>query len=91
MNHVEVVERPKLRPANMLAKPVWIEPAFEDPEAVLALVRNRLAGGADSQIDADAQCLAHGGSLGNVLHVRILRAIQKTSVWEWQKTAAVTR
>ncbi|MDD9971320.1 MAG: hypothetical protein OXR73_34085 [Myxococcales bacterium] len=28
-----------LRPEEMLAKPVWIEPAFDDPEAVLDLVR----------------------------------------------------
>ena len=29
----------QLRPAEMLAKPVWLDPAFEDPEAVLDLVR----------------------------------------------------
>ncbi len=29
----------KLRPATMLAKPVWIEPAFADPDEVVALVR----------------------------------------------------
>ena len=29
----------RLRPATMLAKPVWIEPAFADPDAVVDLVR----------------------------------------------------
>lgn len=28
-----------LRPKTMIAKPVWLDPAFEDPEAVLDLVR----------------------------------------------------
>ena len=39
MTQATTAERPKLRPATMLAKPVWIDPAFEDPEAVMALVR----------------------------------------------------
>jgi hypothetical protein len=39
MSQTVIVEPAKLRPATMLAKPVWIEPAFEDPDAVMALVR----------------------------------------------------
>jgi hypothetical protein len=29
----------RLRPQTMIAKPVWLDPAFEDPDAVLDLVR----------------------------------------------------
>lgn len=39
MSQTAVAEHAKLRPATMLAKPVWIDPAFEDPDAVMALVR----------------------------------------------------
>jgi hypothetical protein len=39
MTPIALAERAKLRPATMLAKPVWIDPAFDDPDAVLALVR----------------------------------------------------
>lgn len=31
---------PLIRPATIMAKPVFIDPAFDDPEAVLALVRS---------------------------------------------------
>ena len=34
-----IADQARLRPATMLARPVWIDPAFEDPEAVMALVR----------------------------------------------------
>ncbi len=36
--NMTLAEEARLRPAVMIAKPVWIEPAFEDPEAVLDLV-----------------------------------------------------
>jgi hypothetical protein len=39
MAQAAVAESAKLRPATMIAKPVWIDPAFEDPDAVMALVR----------------------------------------------------
>lgn len=39
MAQAALAERGKLRPATMLAKPVWIDPAFQDPDAVMALVR----------------------------------------------------
>lgn len=39
MAQAAAVERPKLRQASMIARPVWTDPAFEDPEAVMALVR----------------------------------------------------
>ncbi len=39
MSQPAIAEHARLRPANMLARPVWIDPAFEDPDAVMALVR----------------------------------------------------
>ena len=40
MSQTVIAEQARLRPATMLAKPVWIEPAFEDPAAVIRLVRD---------------------------------------------------
>ena len=40
MAHVAIAERAKLRQATMIAKPVWVDPAFADPDAVVALVRS---------------------------------------------------
>lgn len=37
--NMALAEEARLRPAAMIAKPVWLDPAFEDPDAVLALVR----------------------------------------------------
>jgi len=39
MAQVAFAEAAKLRPDVMLAKPVWLDPAFEDPDAVVDLVR----------------------------------------------------
>ncbi len=36
---MDVAAAVKLRPAALIAKPVWLDPAFEDPDAVPDLVR----------------------------------------------------
>lgn len=40
MAHAATAERAKLRQATMIAKPVWVDPAFDDPDAVVSLVRS---------------------------------------------------
>lgn len=39
MAQAAIAEGARLREATMIAKPVWVDPAFEDPDAVIALVR----------------------------------------------------
>lgn len=39
MAQAALAENAKLRPDTILTKPIWLDPAFDDPDAVLALVR----------------------------------------------------